>query len=257
MKIAIYQSDALPIDKAKINYHLALARREGAKLFLIPEYVLNRFFKELEKMPISFIKNQTQKQIEILKRNSNDITILAPLILIKGDKKYKVIGKFFKGKVRYYYSQVNMPYSHWNEEKFFDTKENNPMVFSLGKYRIGALFGFESHFDNFWSFFRKKRVDFVAVLSVGTFDSFNRWYCMLKSRAFLNNMYVCRVNRVGEFKDWKFYGRSFVINPEGDDLLMLGENEEVGIFSISKDVVKEASKEWKFKQLYSKISSIS
>ncbi len=254
MKIAIYQADSLPYDKARLNYFLAQARKEKVKLFILPEYTLNRFFKELEKMPLSFIKNQTSHQIKLLKRLSNDITLLAPLVVIKGNKKYKVIGKFFKGSVRYYYSQLFMPYSHWNENKFFEKKENKPLVFSIGKYRIGAMFGFEAHFDRFWEYFRDKNVDFVAVIGTGTFNSHQRWFEMLKIRAFLNNMYVCRVNRVGSFKDWEFYGKSFVIDPEGEKILMLGSQEELGIFKIDKEVVKEAKKEWKFRKLSKEIN---
>ncbi len=251
MKIAFLQSDALPLDKAKINYYLAQAKRENVKLFLLPEYLLNRFFKEIETMPVSFIKNQTNHQIKLLKRLSlsYNMTILAPLVLIKGDKKYKVIGKFLNGKVRYYYSQVYMPYPHWNEEKFFSKKENKPLVFSIGKYRIGAMFGFEAHFDAFWKYFREKKVDLVSVLSVGAFNSHQRWFEMLKTQAFLNNMYVIRVNRVGHWKDWEFYGKSFVISPEGEEIMTLGNKEELGIVNISKDLVKEARKEWKFNKL--------
>jgi nitrilase len=93
MRVAFLQSDALPLDSAKINYYLAQAKRENVKLFLLPEYLLNRFFKELEKMPLSFIKKQSNHQIKLLKRLSlaYNMTILAPLVLIKGDKKYKVI----------------------------------------------------------------------------------------------------------------------------------------------------------------------
>ena len=251
MKIAFLQSDSLPYDKAKINYFLTLAKKEKAKVFVLPEYVLNRFFKELEKIPVSFIKNQTNHQIKLLKQlsKSYNITILAPLVLIKGEKKYKVLAKFFQGKVRYYYSQVYMPYIHWNEEKFFEKKENRPLVFSLGNIRVGVCFGFESHFDKFWEYFRDKKCDVVIVSSVGAFNSHKRWYEMLKSRAFLNNMYVLRVNRVGSFQEWEFYGKSFVIDPEGGEILMLGKKEELGIVEISKERVKEARKEWKFNKI--------
>jgi len=251
MRVAFLQSDALPFDSAKINYYLNQAKRENAKLFLLPEYVLNRFFKDIERMPISFVKTQTNHQIKLLKRLSlaYNMTILAPLVLIKGEKKYKTIGKFLNGKVRYYYSQALMPYSHWNEDKFFDKKENKPLVFSIGKYRIAAVFGFESHFDEYWKYFREKRVDLVAVLSVGAFNSHKRWFEMLKTRAFLNNMYVVRVNRVGNWEDWEFYGKSFVISPEGEPVITLGSKEELGIVTISKDEIKEARKEWKFNKL--------
>jgi nitrilase len=256
MKIAFLQSDNLPYDKAKINYFLSLSKKENAKVFVLPEYVLNRFFKEIEKMPLSFIKNQTNHQVKLLKQlsKSYNMTILAPLIKIVGDKKYKVLGKFFQGKVRYYYSQVFMPYHHWNEEKFFDKKENRPLVFNIGNIRIGACFGFEAHFDKFWEYFRDKKCDIVIIPSVGAFNSHKRWYEMLKTRAFLNNMYVLRVNRVGEFEDWEFYGKSFVIGPEGEEVMLLGDKEELGIVDIKKEIVKEARKEWKFNKISKNIN---
>ncbi len=256
MKVAFFQSNSLPLDKGKINYYLSQAKKEKAKLFILPEYALNKFFKDLETMPISFIKDQSTHQINLLKRLSNvyNLTILAPIIIVKKDKKYKAIGKFFNGKVRYYYQQVYMPYSHWNEEKFFDKKESLPMIFNIGNIRIGAIFGFESHFDNFWAFFREKKVDVVCVLSIGAFNSFNRWYEMLKTRAFLNNMYVIRVNRVGNWEDWEFYGKSFAINPEGEEIIKLSSKEELGIVKISKNEVKQSRKEWKFNYLYKNLS---
>jgi len=255
MNIALLQSDSLPLDKAKINYYLSQARKEKAKLFILPEYVLNRFFKELEKMPLGFIKKQTAHQISLLKKLSEiySITIIAPLIIVKGEEIYKVIGKFSKNGVRYYYQQVFMPYSHWNEEKFFSKKPQKPMVFSIGNVRYGVMFGFESHFDNFWQYFRDKKVDAVLIPSIGTFNSNQRWFEMLKSRAFLNNAYVVRVNRVGSYDEWEFYGNSFVIDPEGECVSMLGGMEEMAIVNIDKDAVKEARKEWKFLSMYKKI----
>jgi nitrilase len=256
MKIAFLQSDSLPFDKAKINYYLSHAKKEGAKVFVLPEYVLNRFFKEIEKMPLSFIKNQTNHQIKLLKQlsKSYNMTIIAPLVKINGDKKYKVLGKFFQGNVRYYYSQVFMPYSHWNEEKFFEKKTNKPLVFSVGNIRIGACFGFESHFDAFWEYFRNKKCDAIVIPSIGTFNSHERWYQMLKMRAFLNNMYVIRVNRVGNYEDWEFYGKSFTIDPEGEEKIILGNKEELAIVDILKEKVKESRKEWKFNKISKNIN---
>ncbi len=256
MKLAFLQSDSLPYDSAKINFYLSHAKKEGAKIFVLPEYVLNRFFKELEKMPLSFVKNQSNHQIKLLKQlsKSYNMTILAPIIKIDGNKKYKVLAKFFQGKARYYYAQVFMPYSHWHEEKFFDKKENKPMVFIIGKIRIGVMFGFESHFDIFWEYFRKKKVDAVIVPSVSTFESERRWYEMLKTRAFLNNVYVVRVNRIGNWNEWDFYGKSFVVDPEGEKIVTLSKKEELGIVNIEKETVKEARKEWKFNKLSKEIN---
>jgi len=114
MKIALLQSAELPFDKAKLNYYLNIAKSEGVKLFVLPEYVLNRFFKEIEKIPINFVKEQSNHQLKLLKKLSlvYNITILAPLVIVKSDEKYKALIKFQNGKARYYYQQILMPYTH-------------------------------------------------------------------------------------------------------------------------------------------------
>jgi nitrilase len=251
MKIALLQSAELPFDKTKLNYYLNVAKSEGVKLFILPEYVLNRFFKEIEKMPLNFVKEQTNHQIKLLKKLSfvYNMTIIAPLVIVKGDKKYKALVKFHNSKARYYYQKVYMPYSHWNEDEFFDKKESKPLIFSVGNLRIAAIFGFEAHFAKFWDYFAQKKVDLVLVPSVGTFSSSKRWFEMLKTFAFIKNMYVARVNRVGEWNGWKFYGESFVISPEGELVNILRDKEELLISDILKENVKTARKEWKFNRL--------
>jgi nitrilase len=248
MKIALLQSAELPFDKAKLNYYLNIAKSEGVKLFVLPEYVLNRFFKEIEKIPINFVKEQSNHQLKLLKKLSlvYNITILAPLVIVKSKEKYKALIKFQNGKARYYYQQVFMPYTHWNEEAFFNKKDSTPLIFSIGNIRIGAMFGFEAHFTKFWDYFAQKKVDLVVVSSVSTFNSSKRWYELLKTFAFIKNMYVARVNRVGKWEDWEFYGNSFVVNCEGESVNSLGNKEELLITKIDKNLIKESRKEWKF-----------
>ncbi len=251
MNIAVIQTDNLPYDRAKLSFLIQRAKKENVKLILLPEYVLNRFFKELEKMPLSFIKDQSKHQMKLLKQLSKvySVTIIAPIIKIIKDKKYKAIAKIDGEKVKYYYQQVYMPYTHWREDNFFDINESFPLVFSLENIKFGVMFGFESHIEKFWNYFNEKNVDCVLIPSVGAFNSHQRWLDMLKTKAFLNHKYVIRANRIGNFEDWEFYGRSFGIDPEGKILEILGNKEEIGIFNISKDKIKEAKKEWKFLEL--------
>jgi len=251
MKIALLQSKELPYDKAKLNYYINIAKKENVKLFVLPEYVLNRFFKEIEKMPISFVKNQTNHQIKLLKRLSvsYNITIIAPLVIIKGEKKYKSIVRFQDGKARYYYQQIYIPYPHWNEERFFDLQPSKPLIFTIDNIKIGVMFGFEAHFTKFWDYMSEKKVDLTVIPTVSTFNSYKRWKELLKTFAFIKNMYVARVNRVGEWEDWKFYGNSFVINPDGEIINSLANKEELLIANIDKDLIKDARKEWMFDKL--------
>ena len=248
MKIAVIQTASLPYEKAKINYFLSILRAKKVKLVLIGEYILNLFFKDLENTPIKFIKEQSSHQIELFKKLANqyNITIVAPVVIAKKDKLYKTIVKFSPKSVRFYYQQILMPYLHWNEKKLFSTIKNKPLIFKIENFTIAILSGFESHFDEFWNYFRQKRVDLVLVPSVATFTSNERWEKMLSTFAFLNNCFVLRANRVGEWNDWKFYGESFLAGPNGEILEKLKDKEELLIYDISKKEVKEAKKEWGF-----------
>ncbi len=251
MKIAVIQSDNLPYDKAKLSAFIGSAKREGAKVIVLPEYVLNRFFKEIEKMPISFVKNQTTHQLKVLKTLSEvyGVTIIAPLILVKKDEKYKVIAKITNSKVKYYYQQAYIPYSHWNEDKFFSKKEDLPLVFKIDDIKIGVMFGFEIHSTDFWNYFRDKKVDCVVVCSVSTFNSENRWEAILQTFSFLNNYYVVRANRIGKWGEWEFYGGSIAFNPDGEMIAKASNREEILVVEISKERVKEAVKEWRFRNI--------
>jgi predicted amidohydrolase len=251
MKIAALQSAELPINKTKLDYYINIAKKEKVKIFILPEYVLNRFFKELQKTPMNFIKTQSRIQIDLLRRLSlvYNITIIAPVVSVEENKFYKVLIKANKGRIKKYYQQILMPYSHWNEKSFFSFKKDTPIVFNIKNFRFGVMYGFESHFSRFWDYFEEKKVDVVLIVSVGTFNSFKRWFEMHKTFAFLKNMYVLRVNRVGNWKEWEFYGKSYLINPFGEVENILGNKEEMMICKLDKNIIKEARREWKFNKL--------
>jgi len=251
MKIAVIQTSNLPYEKAKVNYFLSILRSKKVQLVVIGEYVLNLFFKDLEKTPINFIAKQSEHQLKLFKRLANryNMTIIAPLLTVEKESVYKTFYKFSPKSTKVYYQQILMPYEHWNEKKFFSVKESKPLIFKIENIKVALLPGFESHFDEFWSYFRKNRVELVVIPSVGTFNSAKRWENMLKSFAFVNNCYVLRANRVGKWEDWKFYGDSFLISPEGHIIDRLTNKEELLVVEVDKKVIKEAKDEWKFQTL--------
>jgi len=85
MKVAILQLPSIGMSSAKIDYYLRIAQKKGVKVLLLGEYLLNPFFKELESLSVSMIKEQSEHQIEALKELSKlyNVTIIAPLIIVK------------------------------------------------------------------------------------------------------------------------------------------------------------------------------
>ena len=261
MRAAVLQLSAQGLSSTKLYNYIRVAHKQKVKVLLLGEYVLNPFFKELESMSLSMIKEQALSQIKILKELSTtySMTIVAPLIIVKKKEVFKTIAKFAPSSTSYYQQQILINYSHWNEEKFFanDIKQiNSPMIFKVDGFKFGVISGFELHFDELWDKLSQKSIDCVLIPSVSTFESFERWKALILSRAFTHNCYVLRANRIGEYQDkefiWKFYGDSVLASPNGELLEHLGNKEELMIVDMSHTDVVQARRSWGFKEAINK-----
>ena len=261
MRAAVLQLSAQGLSSTKLYNYIRVAHKQKVKVLLLGEYVLNPFFKELESMSLSMIKEQALSQIKILKELSTtySMTIVAPLIIVKKKEVFKTIAKFAPSSTSYYQQQILINYSHWNEEKFFanDIKQiNSPLIFKIDGFKFGVISGFELHFDELWDKLSQKSIDCVLIPSVSTFESFERWKALILSRAFTHNCYVLRANRIGEYQDkefiWKFYGDSVLASPNGELLEHLGNKEELMIVDMSHTDVVQARRSWGFKEAINK-----
>ena len=261
MRAAVLQLPSIGMSSTKLYHYIRIASKKGVKVLVLGEYLLNSFFKELESMSTAMIREQSEHQIKILKELSTTyaLTIIAPLVLIKKKQPYKCIAKFSPSSTSYYYQQILINYPHWNESKFFaneNTFLKSPMVFSVDGFKFAVMSGFEMHVDKLWHFASQKNVDAVIVPSVSTFESAQRWMNLAKMRSFTHNYYVLRANRIGEYKDkeftWKFYGDSFLTDPNGELINSLGNSEELMIVDLQRSEVSEAKRVWGFRELNTK-----
>ncbi len=261
MLIAALQLPSIGMSSTKLYHYIRMASNKNIKLLVLGEYLLNSFFKELKFMSIEMIKEQSVHQIKILRELSikYDLVIIAPLVTVKKNKPYKTIIKFAPDFVSYYYQQILINYSHWNEKRFFAndiTKLNSPLIFSLEGLKFAVISGFEIHVDKLWTLALKKNIDIVIIPSVSTFESSSRWRAIAITRALTHNCYVLRVNRIGEYKDgeymWKFYGDSFLVDPNAQITNHLGNSEGLMIDEIKHSEVIKARRSWGFKNINSK-----
>lgn len=255
LMVGILQMPTLGVNRTRLEFYLKKAKERECKLLLFGEYVLNHFFKELIDMPQSMVKEQTITHIQTLKALSKeyDITLVAPIIEIKAGKYYKKIVKISPKSTSYYTQQILINYSHWNEEAFFANpiKElKEPMIFNIEGFKIAVMSGFEIHFDKLWEPIQRKRVDLVLLPTISTFSSKYRWRDLITTRAFLNNCYILRANRVGDYLEeetrWHFYGDSMLVNPDGGIDMRLEDRESMLIEPIYKDELAESRRGWGF-----------
>jgi predicted amidohydrolase len=261
MKVAVLQLNAQGMSSTKLYNYIRIAHTKNIKVLLLGEYVLNPFFKELQTMSLSMIKEQAKHQIKILKELSStyNMTIVVPLVIVKKKEVYKTIAKFSPSSSSYYNQQILINYAHWNEEKFFANKIDElqtPMIFKVDGFKFAVISGFELHFDELLTTLSSKNIDCILLPSVSTFESYERWKSLITTRAFTQNCYILRANRIGEYKDkefsWKFYGDSILASPNGELLEHLGNAEELMIVDMSHIEVVHARRTWGFKEAINK-----
>ncbi len=261
MRAAVLQLNAQGLSSTKLYNYIRVAHRKGVKVLLLGEYVLNPFFKELQSMSISMIDEQAKRQIEVLKELSTTykMTIVVPLVIVKKKEVYKTVAKFAPSSTAYYHQQVLINYAHWNEEKFFAneiTKLQTPLVFNIDNFKFAIMSGFELHFDALFTSLSTRNIDCILLPSVATFDSYERWKALILSRAFTQNCYILRANRIGEYQDknisWQFYGDSILASPNGELLQHLGNSEELMIVDMNHTDVVQARRSWGFKEALKK-----
>ena len=259
-KIAALQLPTLALSESRLDYYIKASKDNGADLVILGEYVINSFFTELISMPKNMIKEQSEVKKESLVKFAKKygIEIIAPFVTVEKDGFKKLCLKISKDEIKKYEQQILMSYSHWNEEKFFKNSCKNLKLFNF-KYKdikCALCFGFEAHFDFFWTEIRAKKIDLLILPTASTFNSEQRWLEMLKTRAFLNSCAVLRVNRIGKLKNdnnWNFYGNTLYINAFGELIECLKDKEEMLIIDAKK--AKDARKLWKFELIAKKYNS--
>ncbi len=261
MKTAVLQLSSQGMSSTKLYNFIRIAHKKGVKVLLLGEYILNPFFKELCNLSISMIKEQADFQSKILKELSStyNMTIVAPIVMVKKKNIYKTIAKFAPSSTSYYEQQFLINYTHWNEEKFFANTQKPlqaPLIFKVDNFKFAIMNGFELHFDSFFKELSSKNIDCILVPSVSTFESYERWKALILSRAFTNNCYILRANRIGSYEDkdydWNFYGDSLLASPNGEILSHLGNKEELMIVNMQHSEVVKARRTWGFKDLLRK-----
>lgn len=125
MRTAVLQLSSQGMSSTKLYNYVRIANKKGVKLLLLGEYILNPFFKELENMSVSMIDESAKHHIKVLKELSKtyELTIIAPLVIVKKKKLYKTVVKFAPNSTSYYQQQILINYPHWNEENFFDNEK--------------------------------------------------------------------------------------------------------------------------------------
>ena len=234
---------------------LSMASKSKANIVCFPELFATNWFpedKEADKIDENFklAEDISGTTLELLKKQAKnfDMVIISPFFEKRGDHYYNstaVISE--KGEVLGVYSKIHIPNVEYYYEKSYFSNGKDIPVFNTKFGTIGVQMCWDNFYPEVSRILAVKGAEIIFAPTASAFNTNNKWFLSISANAFVNGVYILRVNRVGRDKALDFYGKSFCVSPDGtilDDFA--GLNECAIIYNIETKEVEKARKNWPF-----------
>lgn len=240
MKIAIIQMEVLAKERAQnIKHGLELLEQvqEGVEVAVLPEvwstgYSLGKLAEQAENLSSELV----QQLAAIAKRKN--IYIVAGSLPMKIGKRFFNTSLVFNGQGELVgkYSKIHL-FSLFSEEKLFAAGQERVVV-DIAKVKSGLAICYDIRFPEL---IRAMALDGAKIIYLPAEWPAVRgeaWELMVRANAAINQVYICAVNCVGEFKGEEFYGHSMLVSPLGEILAVAGLKEEILYVEADLDLVE-------------------
>ena len=234
---------------------LSMAAKNKANIVCFPELFLMNWFlqdkspekileninaaEDLEGKTVGFFREQAKKF---------NLVIIVPFFEKFGNNFYNssvVINE--DGEIAGVYRKVHLPDVEYYYEKSFFSSGNEFPVFETTFGNIGIQMCWDNFYPESSRILALKGAEIILAPTASAFNTNGKWFLSISANAFLNGVYILRVNRVGRDKPLDFYGKSFCVAPDGnmiDDFA--GINECILVYNIDTKEVKRARENWPF-----------
>ncbi len=272
MKIALIQQKSYKTKdetvKKTVKY-IQEASKKGAKLIILQELHQSEYFCQSEDTKFFTYASSFKEDIlfwaDIAKKNS--VVLVTSLFEERTAGLYHNTAVVFDndGTLRGKYRKMHIPDDPAFYEKFYFTEGDlgfEPIDTSIG--RLGVLICWDQWFPEASRVMALKGAEILIYpTAIGWFESDSRrekdrqldsWITIQRSHAIANGLFVASCNRVGYEADSsgvgegiKFWGNSFVCNPQGEIISKADSNNEMILYAkIDKNRIKKVRDIWPF-----------
>ena len=248
MRIALAQVNVLWEDKKgnkeKYIEFINDASKKQCDLIIFPEMTLTGFSMNVEKIgetnlyTVNWFQEQAKKFnihigfgfVEKLEngKGKNNCFIVSPL-----------------GKTISEYSKIH-PFSFGTETTFYES--GSQLAFAnVKEFNVSTFICYDLRFPEIFQIASKKS-ELITVIANWPQARREHWITLLKARAIENQCYIAAVNRVGEGNGIVYSGDSMVIDPLGNVIALVKDNEELIIAEMHINQVKQLRNDFHLKK---------
>jgi predicted amidohydrolase len=254
MRIAGIQISAGPDIERNIQHSVemaAVAAEKEAKIICYPELFLTPWFlKEEQKSNLSLAIDATNEALRRLKHLSKEtkIVLIIPFFESTNGKYYNSAAVMDSGKLLGVYRKIHLPDLHLYRERFYFSPGNAGIpVFETSQGKIGVQICWDNLIPEGTRVLALKGAEIVFAPTAAALNTHSLWARAIAANAFANNIFIFRVNRVGQEEGISFYGRSFCVDPWGEMISELaGGKEAIVLADIDPTERNTASETWGF-----------
>jgi len=254
MRIAGIQISAGPDIDRNIQRAVDMAEvaaEKDARIICYPELFLTPWFpRQEEQSLISWALPAASKTLEHFKTLSQrtKAVILIPFFESSNGKYYNSAAVFDSGKLLGVYRKIHIPnIPFYREQFYFAPGDTGFPVFQTSQGKIGIQICWDNLFPEGVRILALKGAEFVFAPTAASLNTHTVWERAICANAFANNIFIFRVNRVGQEEGISFYGRSFCVNPWGEMVSELaGGKDAIVIADIDRAERDAATETWGF-----------
>lgn len=235
MKVALFQMHIAWEDKKRnyihVEQYLERAYEKGTELVLLPEMSFTGF-----SMNTDVTKEAASETIDKMAEYAKKYCIAVGFGWVKdcGDKSenhYTIIDK--TGRTISDYAKIH-PFSYAGEDQKFQGGESI-RVFELDGMKCSTFICYDLRFPEIFQIASKEAHIIILPANWPAARS-EHWKCLLRARAIENQVYMIAVNCVGEMREIDYSGDSCIIDPNGEILAELSDQEGIIEYEVVDDV---------------------
>jgi len=271
MKVALiqkkYYGNTLETIKETIR-SIEIASMNGSELVVLQELHQNEYFCQSEDVKFFDYASSWEADIEFWSRvaKENSVVLVTSLFEKRTAGLYHNTAVVFEkdGTIAGKYRKMHIPDDPGFYEKFYFTPGDlgfEPIQTSVGK--LGVLICWDQWYPEAARLMTLKGAELLIYpTAIGWFDGdseeekqrqLDSWITIQRSHAIANGVPVLSCNRVGFEKDSsgvmegiRFWGNSFVCDPQGSILAQAGVKNEILYAEIERERTKEVRDIWPF-----------